>query len=203
MTSNIQPVNTFGELINQEITSVKQAKQIINAVKDFDGVKKEAVEKVVDYLVERWRNAHIKILDGNNQSAEELYIELEGLDKEAYVKVTNMWVADHQADKEVFKNGIVKFNKLFTSYDDVLLGVKKWQPRKNVFAKLGKEKYIAYLKAMVSGLKKPKINKSDLEKLAGLQLSITRNIDKSLEIDPSHQAREALKNWLIQQANAL
>lgn len=203
MTSNIQSVNTFSELINQEITSVRQAKQIINVIKDFDGAKKPAVEKVIDYLVEQWRSAHIELLEGNKESAEKLYIELEGLNAQAFAKVANMWVSDPQADKEVFKDGIVKFNKLFTSYDDVLLNVKRWQPRKNVFEKLGKEKYIDYLKSMVSGLKKPQRQKSDFEKLASLQLSISKNIDKSLEIDPSHQAREALKNWLIQQANAL
>lgn len=203
MTSNIQSVNTFGELINQEIASVKQAKQIVNVVKDFDNVKKEAVSKAIDYLVEQWRSAHIELLEGKKESAEKLYIELEGLNAQAFAKVANMWVADPQADKEIFKDGVVKFNKLFTSYDDVLLNVKRWQPRKSVFEKLGKEKYIDYLKSMVSGLKKPKINKTDLEILAACQSAISKNIEKSLKIDSSHQAKEALKNWLVQQANEL
>lgn len=203
MSNNIQSVNTFSEIINQEIASVKQAKQIINVVKDFDGVKKEAVEKAIDYLVERWRIAHIELLEGKKESAENLYIELEGLNAQAFAKVANMWVSDTQADRETFKDGIVKFNKLFTSYDDVLLNVKRWQPRKNVFEKLGKEKYMDYLKSMVSGLKKPKINKTDLEMLAACQSAISKNIEKSLKIDGSHQAKEALKNWLVQQANEL
>lgn len=203
MSNNIQSVNAFGELINQEIASVKQAKQIVNTIKDFDNVKKEAVNKAIDYLVEQWRSAHIELLEGKKESAEKLYIELEGLNAQAFAKVANMWVNDTQADKETFKDGIVKFNKLFTSYDDVLLNVKRWQPRKSVFEKLGKEKYIDYLKSMVSGLKKPKINKTDFELLAQCQASISKNISKSLEIDNSHQARESLKSWLIQQASGL
>lgn len=203
MSSNIQSVNTFGELINQEIDSVKQARQIINVIKDFDGVKKATVEKAVDYLVEQWRTAHIELLEGNKESAEKLYIELEGLNAQAFAKVANMWVQDAQADKDIFKDGIIKFNKLFTSYDDILLGVKKWQPRRSVFTKLGKEKYIEYLKSMVSGLKKPKVNKTDLELLAACQQAIEKSIEKSLKIDGSHRAKESLKSWLIQQANEL
>lgn len=203
MSSNIQPVNTFSELINQEIVSVKQAKQIINAIKDFDGVKKGAAEKVVDYLVEQWRTAHIELLEDNKESAEKLYIDLEGLNAQAFAKVANMWVQDAQADKEIFKDGIVRFNKLFTSYDDTLMGVKKWQPRRSVFTKLGKEKYIDYLKSMASGLKKPKVNKTDLELLAACQQAIEKSIEKSLKIDGSHRAKEALRSWLIQQANEL
>lgn len=203
MSSNIQSVNTFSELINQEIVSVKQAKQIINAIKDFDGVKKGAAEKVVDYLVEQWRTAHIELLEDNKESAEKLYIDLEGLNAQAFAKVANMWVQDAQADKEIFKDGIVRFNKLFTSYDDILMGVKKWQPRRSVFTKLGKEKYIDYLKSMASGLKKPKVNKTDLELLAACQQAIEKSIEKSLKIDGSHRAKEALRSWLIQQANEL
>lgn len=203
MTSNIQSVNAFGEIINQEIASVKQAKQIINVVKDFDNVKKEAVNKAIDYLVEQWRMAHIELLNGNKESAEKLYIELEGLNAQAFAKVANMWVNDPQADKETFKDGIVKFNKLFTSYDDVLLNVKRWQPRKSVFEKLGKEKYIDYLKSMVSGLKKPKINKTDIEVLAQCQTAITKNIEKSLSVRNNQEGREALANWLIQKAKEL
>lgn len=203
MTSNIQSVNTFSEIINQEISSVKQAKQIVNTIKDFDNVKKEAVNKAIDYLVERWRIAHIELLEGKKESAEKLYIELEGLNAQAFSKVANMWVNDPQADKEIFKDGIVKFNKLFTSYDDVLLNVKRWQPRKNVFEKLGKEKYIDYLKSMVSGLKKPKINKTDIELLAQCQSTITKNIEKSLTVRNSQADREALANWLIQKAKEL
>lgn len=203
MSSNIQSVNTFSELINQEIVSVKQAKQIINAIKDFDGVKKGAAEKVVDYLVEQWRTAHIELLEDNKESAEKLYIDLEGLNAQAFAKVANMWVQDAQADKEIFKDGIVRFNKLFTSYDDTLMGVKKWQPRRSIFTKLGKEKYIDYLKSMASGLKKPKVNKTDLELLAACQQAIEKSIEKSLKIDGSHRAKEALRSWLIQQANEL
>lgn len=203
MSNNIQSVNAFGELINQEIASVKQAKQIINVVKDFDGVKKEAVEKAIDYLVERWRIAHIELLEGKKENSEKLYIELEGLNAQAFAKVANMWVNDPQADKEIFKDGIVKFNKLFTSFDDVLLNIKRWQPRKSVFEKLGKEKYIDYLKSMVSGLKKPKINKTDIELLAQCQSTITKNIEKSLTVRNSQADREALANWLIQKAKEL
>lgn len=203
MSSNIQSVNTFSELINQEIVSVKQAKQIINAIKDFDGVKKGAAEKVVDYLVEQWRTAHIELLEDNKESAEKLYIDLEGLNAQAFAKVANMWVQDAQADKEIFKDGIVRFNKLFTSYDDTLMGVKKWQPRRSIFTKLGKEKYIDYLKSMASGLKKPKVNKTDLELLAACQQAIKKSIEKSLKIDGSHRAKEALRSWLIQQTNEL
>ena len=203
MTSNIQSVNAFSEIINQEIASVKQAKQIVNTIKDFDNVKKEAVNKAIDYLVEQWRSAHIELLEGKKESAEKLYIELEGLNAQAFAKVANMWVNDHQADKEVFKDGIVKFNKLFTSYDDVLLNVKRWQPRKSVFEKLGKEKYIDYLKSMVSGLKKPKINKTDFEVLAQCQTAITKNIEKSLSVRNNQEGREALANWLIQKAKEL
>lgn len=203
MSSNIQSVNTFGELSNQEINSIKQARQIINIIKDFDGVKKATVEKAVDYLVEQWRTAHIELLEGNKESTEKLYIELEGLNAQAFAKVANMWVQDAQADKEIFKDGIIKFNKLFTSYDDILLGVKKWQPRRSVFTKLGKEKYIEYLKSMVSCLKKPKVNKTDLELLAACQQAIEKSIEKSLKIDGSHRAKEVLKSWLIQQANEL
>ena len=203
MSNNIQSVNAFGELINQEISSIKQAKQIVNVVKDFDNVKKEAVSKAIDYLVEQWRMAHIELLEGKKESAEKLYIELEGLNAQAFAKVANMWVNDHQADKEVFKDGIVKFNKLFTSYDDVLLNVKRWQPRKSVFEKLGKEKYIDYLKSMVSGLKKPKVNKTDLEILAACQSAIDKNIEKSLTVRNSQADREALANWLIQRAKEL
>lgn len=203
MTSNIQSVNAFSEIINQEIASVKQAKQIVNTIKDFDNVKKEAVNKAIDYLVEKWRSAHIELLNGNKESAEKLYIELEGLNAQAFAKVANMWVSDQQADKEIFKDGIVKFNKLFTSYDDVLLNVKRWQPRKSVFEKLGKEKYIDYLKSMVSGLKKPKINKTDFEVLAQCQTAITKNIEKSLSVRNNQEGREALANWLIQKAKEL
>lgn len=203
MSNNIQSVNAFGELINQEIASVKQAKQIVNTIKDFDNVKKEAVNKAIDYLVEQWRSAHIELLEGKKESAEKLYIELEGLNAQAFAKVANMWVNDPQADKETFKDGIVKFNKLFTSYDDVLLNVKRWQPRKSVFEKLGKEKYIDYLKSMVSGLKKPKINKTDFELLAQCQTAITKNIEKSLSIRNNQEGREALANWLIQKAKEL
>lgn len=203
MSSNIQSVNPFGELVNQEITSLKQAITIVNTVKDFDSVKKEAIGKAVDFMVEQWRIAHLELLDGKKENAEKLYVEIGRANPQAFAKVANMWVQDTQADKELFKDGIVKFNKLFTSYDDVLLGVKCWQPRKNVFTKLGKEKYIGYLKAMVSGLKKPKIKKSDYELLASYQLTISRAIEKSLEVDNSHGTKEALSQWLINQAKSL
>lgn len=163
----VEPVPDDLPLVTPTIAS--PSKPLITAVKH--NVKGEVVNKAIDYLMEQWKNAHIELLEGNPQKAEQICIELNGLSNEAFVKVANMWIYDPKADKEQFKDGIIKFNKLFTSYNDVLLGIKKWQPRKNVFEKLGKEAYINYLKDMVSGLKKPRINKSDFEKLAGLQLS--------------------------------